>query len=63
MFSIGDSVKLKEPFGDEATVLEISEVMGIDEDGAPSLTSGKEAVYYQYLLGDSFYAEQFLTKV
>jgi len=63
MLAINDVVKLKEPFGDETQTYVIADVMGIDEDGAPALTTGKDAVYFQYLLGDSYYAEHFIIKV
>ncbi len=62
MLAINDVVRLKAPFGDEITEYTITDAMGIDEDGAPSLTTGKETVYYQYLIGDCYYAEHFLIK-
>lgn len=63
MLQLNDVVTLKQPFGDEVQTYVITDVMGIDEDGAVALTTGKEAVYFQYLIGECYYAEHFLHKV
>ena len=56
---VGQLVAIKAPFGDGVTPRAIEDAMAINPDGEPAV--GPQPVeYWQYLVGDAYYAEHHL---
>jgi hypothetical protein len=58
-YKLNDEVIILAPFGDGVTKFTITDIMAINSEGGVAL-EGDEVIYYQYCVGDSYYAEQFL---
>lgn len=56
---IGTLVAIKAPFGDGVTPRPIEDAMAINPDGEPAI-GPQPVAFWQYLVGDAYFAEQFL---
>jgi len=55
----GQLVAIKPPFGDGATPRVIEDAMAINPDGEPAI-GAQTVAFWQYLVGDAYFAEHFL---